>query len=438
MVIRNAKIPINDELIEGNILIENGYISSIGKREYYGDIILDAENQPIVPGGIDIHAHVYDPLAISHEDWETGSLAGAYGGLTTIIDMPLRTNVDNLGILEAKIREAEKNSYLNYGVTGGFLKNDNISCIRVLRNRGVKTFKIFTCRPFQVEEKSIGTLLEEIAKTHSVAIVHAEEDGLIEYKEAKHKIENNILAYHSSRSDSTEAAAILRVGMYARETNSRIHIAHLSSRLGLDSILFLRRIGVKITCEVCPHHLYFTREDSIRYGNYLKLAPTLKTRDDVESLWTGLSSGLIDIYASDNAPAPRYMKETDTWSAWGGIPNLEIMGPFLYTYGVRSGRLSLSRFIKVFSENPARLLGLYPLIGSLSIGSKSDLYILETRRPRKITASNHHHKVDWTPWEGIELYGSPLHLVVNGNVVIEKGELVGRPGLGVYVGMYIK
>ncbi|MEM4717592.1 MAG: dihydroorotase family protein [Desulfurococcaceae archaeon] len=438
IAIRNAKIPINDELVEGNILVEDGYISAIGKREYKGDTLLNAEGCLTVPGGIDIHAHIYDPLAISHEDWESGSLAGAYGGLTTIVDMPLRTDVDTIEALEAKIREAKEHSFVNYGITGGFLKNSNISSIRILRDKGVKTFKMFTCRPFHVEESSIGFILEEIARTNSIAIIHAEEDGLIEYMGSKYMVENSILAYHNSRSDSAEAAAILRVGLYARETNSTIHIAHLSSRLGLESISFLRRNGVKVTCEVCPHHLYFTREDSTRYGNYLKLAPTLKTKNDIESLWHGLANGLIDIYASDNAPSPRYMKETDTWSAWGGIPNLEIMGPFLYTYGVRSGILSISRFIKVFSENPARLLGLYPLFGSISIGSRADLYILDTRQPRKITASTHHHKVDWSPWEGIELYGAPLHLIVNGNVLIEKGEIVAKPGLGVYVGVYIR
>ncbi len=438
LIVRNAKIFFGGELVEGNILVENGVVKAIGRREFEGDYVLDAEHQPVLPGGIDVHAHVYDPEYADNEDWKTGSLAAAYGGLTTLIDMPLRVYVDGVEVLEAKLKEAAENSYVNYGVTGGFLNKKNIKSIAELRKRGVKTFKIFTCRPFQAEEEALGSILEEIAKTDSVAIVHAEDEGLIRYWEGLYKARNDVVSYHMSRTDSAEAAAILRIGMYARDTGARIHVAHLSSKLGLESVLFLKEKGVKVTSEVCPHHLYFTREDSAKYGNYLKLAPTLKTREDVEALWRGLAEGLIEVYASDNAPAPRRLKEVDVWSAWGGIPNLEIMGPFLYTYGVLKGRISIKRFVEVFSENPAKLLGIYPLMGSISIGSRADLYILETRRAKKISASTHHHKVDWTPWEGIELYGAPLHLVVGGHVIIENGELVGRPGLGVYIGNYVK
>lgn len=438
LVIRNVKIPYGDSVVEGNILIENGLIKSIGKKDYRGDLVVDGEHQLVVPGGIDIHAHVYDPEYVENEDWKSGSIAAAYGGLTTIVDMPLRVYVDNLSVLELKLSEARRNSYINYGITGGFINKHNYKSIRELRMKGVVTFKFFTCRPFKIEEEALGFALEEIKRNNAVAIFHAEDDGLIEYWESKYRAYSEITAYHSSRTPTAEAAAILRAGLYALDIGARIHIAHLSSRLGLDAVKYLKKLGVRVTSEVCPHHLYFTKEDSARYGNYLKLAPTLKSREDIEALWQGLADGSVEVYASDNAPAPRRLKEVDTWRAWGGIPNLEIMGPFLYTYGVLKGRLSLSRLIDVFSRNPAKVLGLYPYIGEISAGSRADLYILETRKPRVIKAENHHHKVDWTPWEGLELYGAPLHLVVGGEIVIEKGELVGKPGIGVYVGDLIK
>jgi dihydroorotase (multifunctional complex type) len=438
LVIRNVKIPIQGSLIEGNILVENGLITSIGRRDYTGDVVLDGEGQLIVPGGIDLHAHVYDPEYLENEDWSTGSLAGAYGGLTTVIDMPLRVYVDNPSIVERKLSEARRHSYVNYGITGGFINKSNYKSISVLRSMGVKTFKFFTCRPFKIEDDSLIPALEEVKRNNAIAIFHAEDDDLISYGESKYRGINDIVAYHSSRTGLTEASAVLRVGLYALEVGARVHIAHLSSGMGLSAIKWLRENNVSITSEVCPHHLYFTREDSRRYGNYLKLAPTLKTREDIEELWVGLNKGLIDAYVSDNAPAPRSMKDVDTWSAWGGIPNLEIMGPFLYTMGVLTGRISLEVFIDVFSRNPAKILGVYPFIGELAIGSRADLYILETRRKRLISSRNHHHKVDWTPWEGFEFYGAPLHLVVGGKVVIEKGELVGEPGWGVYVGELVK
>jgi len=434
LVLKNVKIPLNGYLVEGHIYIENGLIASIGKREYSADVVIDGEGQLVVPGGIDLHAHIYDPEYVENEDWETGSLAAAYGGITTLIDMPLETSVDNIDVLEHKLREAQRNSYVNYGITGGFINKRNYSMIQVLRARGVKTFKFFTCKPFKIEDDAIIPALSEIKRNNAIAVFHAEDEELINYWESKYKGISDIVAYHSSRTEATEASAILRIGIYAFETNTPIHIAHLSSRLGLEAILWLKKLGVKLTSEVCPHHLYFTREDSRRFGNYLKLAPTLKTSEDIKTLWMGLSKGVIEIYASDNAPAPRSMKEIDTWSAWSGIPNLEIMGPFLYTFGVLENRITLSKFIDVFARNPAKLLGVYPLLGEILVGSRADLYVLETRRTRKISSNTHHHKVDWTPWEGFELKGAPLHLIVGGNIIIEKGELVGKPGVGIYVG----
>ncbi|MEM4827955.1 MAG: dihydroorotase family protein, partial [Desulfurococcaceae archaeon] len=315
-----------------------------------------------------------------------------------------------------------------------FLRGDNIASIDLLAKHGVKTFKMFTCRPFKADESAVPRIMEKIRDNNAVLIVHAEDDGLVDYYEEKHRSSNSILAYHMSRTGYAEASAIMRVGLTAADVGARIHIAHLSSKEGVQAVEYLKRLSTGITAETCPHYLYFTKEDSIKYGTYLKMAPTLKTSEDREGLWRGIARGVVDIYASDNAPCPREMKEKDVWSAWGGIPNLEVMGPFLYTYGVVERRISFETFIKVFSENPARLLGLYPTLGAIAPGSQADLVVLDVRDPRTISHRTHHHKVDWTPWEGLKVYGHPRYAIVRGNLVIEKGELVGKPGSGVYIG----
>ncbi len=435
VLIRNAKVFLGKEFVEGNILVEDGKIAALGKKDFPAEKVINAEGQPVVPGGIDIHAHVYDPQYTQNEDWKSGSLAGAFGGLTTLIDMPLRVYVDNLDVLKLKVEEAKKNSYLNYGITAGFMNGKNKDSIPALAREGVKTFKVFTARPFKAEDYDIVEVFEQVANVNGVVVVHAEDDPLIELGEKRYKSFDNPSYYHLHRTDNAEAAAILKVGFYALETNASLHIAHLSSAKGLQAIEFIRRFYGKVTVETCPHFLYFTRDDTLRLGNYIKVAPTLKTQADRDALWRGLETGDIDVYASDNAPAPRSEKEKDAWSAWGGIPNLEIMMPFLYTFGVEGRRISVETFIDVTSRNPARILGVYPVKGEIAIGSDADLVVLETRKPRRISASTHHHKVDWTPWEGLELKGHPLHLLVNGVPIIEKGELVGEPGHGVYVGL---
>lgn len=435
LLLKNVKIPWSGDIVEGGILVEGGRVKSLSKLDKPADYVVDCEGLLAIPGGIDVHAHVYDPEYTRNEDWESGSLAAIYGCITTLIDMPLRVHVDNVDVLRLKLFEASGKSYTNYGVTGGFLKKSNYVSVDELSKHGVKTFKLFTCRPFKAEDEVVPAIARKIAESNAVLIVHAEDDGLIEFYESLYRGKNDIMLYHMSRTGEAEAIAILRVGLISREAGSRVHIAHLSSKEGVEAVHFLKRLGTKITAETCPHYLYFTREDSVKYGTYLKMAPTLKTREDRETLWKALEVGIIEIYASDNAPCPREMKEKDVWSAWGGIPNLEIMGPFLFTYGVMKNRISLTTFIKVFSENPARLLDLYPKLGAIQPGSLADIVVIDTRTPRKISHETHHHKVDWTPWEGLELYGHPRYLTVNGKLLIEKGELVGKPGFGLYVGL---
>ncbi|ADI31813.1 dihydroorotase [Staphylothermus hellenicus] len=432
--IRDAKVWVGDGFTEAFILVEDGKITSISKKQVRDvDELLDAYGQPIIPGGIDIHAHVYDPEYTMNEDWESGSLAAAYGDITSIYDMPLRVYVDNKDIVEKKIDEAKKHSYINYGIHAGFMNASNKDKIPELADMGIKGYKIFTARPFKAEETSLGDIFELVRDVNGVVIAHAEDDGLIEYGYKRYKERDDIVAYHMHRSSYCEAAAIMRLGYYALETEAPLHIAHVSSSEGIEAIEFLRRKGARITAETCPHFLYFTREDSKKYGAYLKLAPTLKTGHDREALWKALAEGKIEAYVSDNAPAPRELKETNVWNAWGGIPNLEIMGPFLFTYGVLKRIISFDKFVDVFSRNPAKIMGIYPEKGELAVGSDADLVVLETRRAKVISASDHHHKVDWTPWEGMELFGAPIHVIVNGEIIIEEGQLVGKPGKGKYL-----
>ncbi len=434
LLIRNVLIWVDGFFSEANILVEDGKIKAVSKK-LFGDVdeIIDGYGLPVIPGGIDIHAHVYDPEFLDNEDWKSGSLAAAFGGLTSIYDMPLRVYVDNKNVLEEKIKAAQKDSYINYGVHAGFMNEKNYNKIPELAEKGVKGYKVFTCRPFKASEEGLVKVFEMVRDVNGVVLAHSEDDGLISYGEDEYREFNDIVSYHKSRSPSAEAAAVLKLGYYAKEIQTPLHICHLSSAEGVEAIKYLRSRNIEVTVETCPHFLYFTREDAKKYGTYLKLAPTLKTSYDREMLWKALADGTIDAYASDNAPAPRSLKEKDVWEAWGGIPNLEIMGPFLYTYGVREGRISFQRFIEVFSTNPARIMGIYPFKGTLMVGADADLVVIDTRKPRKITPYTHHHKVDWTPWDGMEFYGSPIHLFVNGYQVIRDGEVVGEPGHGVYL-----
>ena len=443
LMIRDAKLLINGHFIEASIAVNNGLIQAIikdpGRYVHQVDKVIDAKGLPIIPGGIDIHAHIYDPDYTHHEDWKTGSLAAAFGGLTTIYDMPLRMFIDSVDKLKLKIETGLRDSYVNFGIHAGMMRGSNLASIPDLAKEGVVGYKVFTLgREWMASDQDIIRIMELVRDHNGVVMVHAEDHALVEHGLQLVEGRNDPLAHHEARSDFAEALAIAKVGYYASYTLSHVHIVHLTSMLGVYMVEHLWLMGTMITAETCPQYLYFTRDDVNKWGNYLKIAPSLKTRIDVEALWDAVARGVVDAITSDHAPAPREEKEADVWSAWGGIPVIELIVPFMYTFGVKQGRIDFNRFIEVTSTNPARIMRLYPRKGVIAVGSDADLVVLDTNLCKKIKADQLHQKVDWTPFEDIEMYGWARHVIINGEIVIEDMELVGKPGIGHYVGEYFK
>ncbi len=432
ILLKNVRVPLTGNTTsEAVIIIEDGVISGISKTAppLQGfDEIIDGGGGIAVPGAIDIHAHIYDPDYTHHEDFATGSIAAAFGGITTFYDMPLRLYVDSIERLKLKIEAGLKDSFINFSIIAGMMNEANLSSAESLRSEGVKAFKLFTCKPFRPKYDS--TLTDVIAKINSLnglTMIHAEDDSLIDYLTQKFMSEgrHDPLAHHETRPAEGEAAAIRKVAAIAEYLDARIHIVHVSSAEGAEEVRASKCRGAKITAETCPHYLFFTKKDVEKWGNYLKMNPSLKTKEDVDSLWLALSDGTIDAVTSDHAPSPRDGKERDVWEAWGGIPGLETMFPLVFTYGVKKlGLLTLRRYVEVSSINPARIMGIYPRKGALMVGSDADIAVIDPDLCLKVKADNLHHKVDWTPYEGIELCGWPTHVIVNGYSLIMNRELI--------------
>jgi len=442
MLVKNVKLVIGgNDVIEASLVIDDGRVAGVMKSLALNsyDEVLDGRGLLALPGGIDIHAHIYDPQYLHHEDFRSGSEAALYGGVTTFFDMPLRMYVEDEKTFKMKYEAGLRDSLVNFGVIAGMMNEDNVSSVETLQSLGVNLFKVFTCKPFRPRSDGGFTkVVSTVVGRGGVLIVHAEDDIIAEYltSEFRKSGKSNSLSYHESRPALAEAMAIRRVADVAEFLGLKqgVHIAHLSSSEGLNEVVRSRLHGVYLTVETTPHHLYFTKEDSSKLGNYLKLAPTLKQREDVKALWEGLASGHINAVASDNAPSTRSEKEVNVWDAWGGIPNLEVMLPLVFTLGVKKlGILTLERYVEVTSENPAKIAGIYPRKGSLHVGSDADIVLIDPNLCFEVRASILHHKVDWTPFEGLELCGWPRHVIINGELVLKDRELVSPRFRGSYV-----
>jgi dihydroorotase len=229
--------------------------------------------------------------------------------------------------------------------------------------------------------------------------------------------------YSLARPNLAESKAIEKV----LSMTERAHICHLSTSEGLDLVRAAKRKGKRVSCEVAPHHLLFTKRDWRRQGTFLKMNPPLRDFRDKDALWDGLRNGDIDLVASDHAPHLPEEKKDEIWDAPPGVPGVETMLP-LMLMAVRSNLLTLDRMVEALSRKPAKILGLASK-GIIARGMDADLAIIDPRAASDIRADRLHSGAEWTPYEGKRAL-FPAVTMIRGEVVYMDGELFAKPGFG--------
>jgi len=442
LVIKGGKVVTPKGIVKADLAIKEGKIAAIAKSQDLprADREIDVRGRYIFPGAVDAHAHIYDPKYVYREDFRTGTMAAAAGGVTTIIEMVLQSPVDNPDRIREKIAVGEHESLVDFSLHAGMMNDKNVKRVPEIVRLGVASFKAFTCAPYRVDEKTLSLIMEKVARHHGIVNVHAEDEETIRELTEKLKQEGRVdpLAHNESRPNIAEEKAVSHVISLASSTGVHLHISHLTTKEGLKLIEDAKHDGVHVTTETCPHYLVFTKHEVQRRGPYLKVNPPLKSREDLNALWDGLKAGTIDIVTSEHAPGTRDEKEMgwkDIWQAWGGLPGIETMLPILISEGVNKGRLTPENLCSVLCERPAKIFGLYPRKGAILVGSDADLTVIDLKQKRKVRSGELHHKCGWTPYEGMTLTGWPTMTIARGEVVVENGEITGKSGFGKFVPM---
>jgi len=437
IAIKDGLVYTNGILTEASLLIEDGVIVKISKEGVKGDRIIDAGGKLVLPGAIDVHAHINDPDYLYREDFRSASRAALIGGVTTFLEMPLVRDVDDEKSFYERKSQGEKNSYIDFGIHGSFMKSKNYTKIRELNELGLRTFgEIFTCRPFPTDDSVLIKLLHDSKLTGSLMLFHAEDEGILSYYFDLFSDRRDQLCVHEARPPEAEELAVYKIGMYSLITGGYAHIVHLSSARGMRAVNMFKELGVDITSETCPQYLVLSRKDVERLGPYAKMAPSLKDETDIEELWKGLQQGKVEMVSTDHAPGTREEKDigySNPWQAWGGVPGLATMFPLLYTYGFEKGRLSIEMLVKVTSENAARRFGIRGK-GSISVGSSGDLIIID-RNYERVVKGEELYKVGWSPYDGMKLKGWPQYVLSNGEVAVEDWGFVKR-GTGKFIELH--
>jgi allantoinase len=441
LLIRNGTAVLEDRTIRADILTEDGKIARIAKKiSARTDEVVDARGKFVLPGVVDVHAHIGDPQFTRREDFTTGTRAAAAGGVTTVVDMVLKTPVDNPEAVKEKVDRGSRQGLVDFSLHAGMMNSANTGNVEALTQLGIFSFKAFMCAPYYIDRATLLALMKSTAAFRAITNVHAEDEELSQHLTAELKRARRVdpIAHNESKPNAVEEKAIREAIELARAARSKLHISHMSTSEGASLVAAAKREKVNVSAETCPHYLTLTRADVLKLGPYLKMSPPLKTEADVLALWRGLANGTVDMICSEHAPGEADEKEVgweNIWDAWGGIPSIETMLPIVLSEGVNKKRITLRRAAEVLSENPAKRFGLYPRKGHIKVGADGDFTIVDFSAEKKVKASDLHYKVGWTPYEGWVLKGWPTATIVRGQVVMKDGQIIAKEGLAQFVPM---
>ncbi len=403
---------IAGELRDVAIGIKDGKIADIRKdiqgSKDYGERI-------ILPARVDPHVHLRDPGYTHKEDFFTGTLSAAFGGVTCVLDMP---NTDPFvyrhSHLEEKEHIASRKAVIDYGLIIG-MRNRILDEKALRRSPALKIFIAPTTGGIANELDSLALqyLLNIMVDYHKPVIFHAEDVALIRSGAAE-----DLRGHLKNRPNSAEEKAIARL----IETGKPLHIAHVSSKEGAE---LLRNKAEGQSAEVTPHHLFLTIDSDFENEAYGKVNPPIRTKSDRDALWDALRDGRIDMVSSDHAPHTIDEKE-EFESAPSGIPGVETALPLILA-SVKKGLISFERAVEVLIENPARRF--CPQKGRIEVGKDADLIVIDMKRIEKIRAENLHSKAGWTPFERLDAI-FPIDVYLRGERIIKNGEFEGEKGFG--------
>jgi dihydropyrimidinase len=451
-LITNGYIVTADDAFQGDILIEGERIAAVGAPGAFAsvqtDTILDAQGKYVFPGGIDVHTHMELPLptTVGSDDFETGTIAAACGGTTTILDFANQRRGQRLTeAIEAWHKKADGRASIDYGFHACItdLAAAPEEAMDEMIASGITTFKLLMAYPntFMVDDETIYRVLRRSARLGGLVMVHAENGIAIDFivREAVAAGHTAPIYHPLTRPAILEGEATQRAITLATLTDAPLYVVHVSCVHSLQAVATARARGLPVWGETCPQYLYLN--DSCYAAPGFEAAkfvctPPMRSDADNEALWLGLQRRELSVVATDHAAfnykGQKELGRDDFTKIPNGIPGVEHRVMLLYQ-GVRTGKLSLSHFVDLVSTMPAKLFGLFPRKGAIAPGSDADLVIFDPDRTMTISAANQHQRVDYTPYEGMQVQGVPDTVLLRGRVLVQNGEFTGNKGEGQYL-----
>jgi len=445
-VIAGGTLVTAAETFEAALAIDGGEIVGVGEERALPDATerIDASGHLVMPGIIDPHVHVDDHVSI--DSYESATRAAALGGVTTLIDFAWQAYAgdesawDEPAPLLEGVEEKRANAseaLVDFGLHGGVLREDDdlFEELADVIDAGVTSFKMYTAYDFGLSNGFIGRVFEHLSEHGAVGIVHSEDDSVCEARteELRSAGRDDPEDYPKSRPDYAEAMAAEDVVRLASEAGAKYYGIHTTCRASADVLDNFHEDGSQVRAETCVH--YTTLDDSVYadQGNLPKIAPPIRSTDDVEAMFEHLRRSTLSVVSTDHVAAKRADKEDRPW--WQGpfgANSVQRSLPVFHDEAVNRRGFSYPFLVRVMSANPARTFGL-PKKGTLEPGTDADIVIFDPDATRTITADDNASRADYSIYEGRKVTGSVATTLVRGTVVADDGEVVTEPGHGKFV-----
>ena len=453
LVIRGGTVVTPSGSGEFDVGIQGEKIVMVGARGAISEeagASIDASGKYVFPGGIEPHTHIASRVSeawagrpdVMTQSPEAASRAAAHGGVTTFIDFAggMEGTEDGdqsensiMTRLDARRSVFAGHSYTDFAfhfTLAGEVPPQTIGEIGEAIESGVASFKIFTTFGSKVPFGHLWAIFEEVGKNGGIMAVHAEDDDMVKYMEAKLVREGRDQGYnlHLAHNNISEDIAFRKITRLSEHTETGIYFVHTTAKEGAYAIADARAKQLPVYGETLHNYLHFTH-DHYREpeGTSIHTYPAIKHASDRDGLQEALVNGTLSTTATDEYTTYKDVKLSGNTieTVCGGHNGIETRMPVVYTKFVSSGRISLERFVDITSTNAAKILGMYPKKGAIAAGSDADIAIFDPGMNKTITLDDLHADSDYSIWEGFECQGYPVTTILRGNVIVDNGVLKG-------------
>lgn len=440
LILKNGTIINSSESVKADVGIEGGKFKQIGLGLGPAKRTIDVSGMYLLPGAVDVHTHVEAEFQgmRTAEDFHTGTMAAACGGVTTLIDYALPgPGQTPRQTIETWTKMAGPKAVIDYGFHVAIFEPTDaaIQEIRDTIEEGHSSFKIFMMGTFEQYIDGYMEMMAEVGRAGGMVNLHVEDACCLNYLAKRFSKEGKYGAkyFADSRPQISEGIAAMRGIGLAQVAEVPAYLVHLSCEESLESLNTARAKGYTVFGETRPCYLHLSRDKLEGDDGYLYTGwPPLRESDQMDILWQALDSGVLQTIATDHDGWSMTQKghsdKVDEMLA--GMAGLETMVPMLYSQGVLKNRLNINRMVEVTATNPAKLFGLYPQKGTISVGSDADIVVFDSGKKKIIRADEMHSAADWDPFEGWEVTGWPRMTLSRGEIIVDKGKVLAEPGRG--------